>query len=392
MNSDLIKHPHAGVICSTGFTLLLGMLWFCCDLFFPGLRHVALVAFTASLTTLILTPLVIRLAKICGAVDAPTEARKIHKTITPRWGGISIFIAVLLGVCLNFSSLLEARAVLLAAGLVFLVGVLDDLRGLSSSVRGFAQLSACAILVFEGIQITFLPATWWGVSLEIILTVLWLVGITNAINFLDGMNGLVSGLGAGCAFVFTVLALILNQPALAYVSGALCAACVCFVGFNCKPARIFLGDCGSTTIGFLLAALGILGDWTSKGEHAFVSFVVPVLVLSVAIYDMIFITVARIKSGKVHSFREWLDYTGRDHLHHRLNQLGWNQMQTVFLIWFINLSVSLSAVFLLDAPLTNGIVAIGQTSCIYVLVALLEVAGLRIKKEYLALRKRNGST
>jgi len=359
MNNQMIKHPRTGVICSTGFTLIVGMLWFFTRQFFPGLRHVALVAFTASLATLILTPLVIKLAKICGAVDAPNEARKIHTTITPRWGGIGVFLAVLLSVCLNYSSLLEARAVLLAAGIVFVVGVLDDLRGLSSTIRGLAQLSACAVLIFEGIQITFLPATWWGVGLEIILTVLWLVGITNAINFLDGMNGLVSGLGAGCAFVFTVLALILNQPALAYLSAALCAGCVCFIGFNCRPSRIFLGDCGSTTIGFLLAALGILGDWTAQGRHPFVSFVVPVVVLSVAIYDMIFITAARIHSGKVRNFREWLDYTGRDHIPHRINQLGWRRTQTVFLLWFINLSVSFSAVYMLDAPLAYGIVAVG---------------------------------
>lgn len=392
MNKSPKQPLHLGIISSILFTLLLGIIWLLTRRFLPGLRHVALVAMTASLSTLLLTPIVIWLARRCGAVDSPTEARKIHKTAMPRWGGMAIFISVIIGVCLNYSSLLEARAVLLATGIVFLVGVLDDLKGLSSLVRGFAQLAACAVLIMEGIQITFLPATWWGTGLELILTVLWLVGITNAINFLDGMNGLVSGLGAGCALVFTVLALILNQPALAYLSAALCAACICFIGYNCKPARIFLGDCGSTTIGFLLAALGILGNWTTHGQHSFVSFVVPIIVLSVAIYDMIFITVARIYHDKVHSFREWLDYTDRDHLHHRINQLGWDRTQTVFLIWFINLSVSLSAVYLLDAPLVYGIIALSQTICIYVLVALLEIAALRIKKKYWELRKDNGST
>lgn len=389
MNNRITQH--IGVICSTAFTLSLGLIHLVACRFFPGLRHVALVGFIAALTTLLLTPLVINLAKKFGAMDAPTESRKVHTKITPRWGGIGIFLAVLIGVCLNYSSLIEARIVLSATGLVFLVGVIDDLRGLSSIVRGLAQVGACLILILSGIHITFLPDTWWGSSLEILLTLLWMLGITNALNFLDGMNGLVAGLGAGCAAVFTLLALILNQPDLAYISAALSAACVCFIGFNCKPSRIFLGDCGSTTIGFLLAALGILGVWTTETGHPFASFVVPLVVLSVAIYDMIFITVSRIHSGKVRSFREWLDYTGRDHLHHRLNELGWNRAQTVFLIWFINLSISLFAVYMLNAPLFYGVIAIGQTICIYILIALLEVTALRFKNKYHKL-KHNGST
>ena len=389
MNVKKKPQQKLGIICAAGFTALLGMFWFATLEFLPGLRHVALVAFTASLSTLILTPFVIMLAKKCGAVDAPNEARKIHTKITPRWGGIAIFLAVLIAVCLNFASLYEIRAVLIATALIFIVGVIDDLCGLSSSVRGLTQLAACIMLILAGIRITFLPDTWWGNGLEITLTIFWLIGITNALNFLDGMNGLVSGLGAGCALIFTVLALILNQPALAYLSAALCAACVCFIGFNCKPSRIFLGDCGSTTIGFLLATLGILGEWTGEGRHAFVSFVVPVIVLSIAIYDMIFITIARIHSGKVHNFREWLDYTGRDHLHHRINQLGWSRPNTVFIIWFINISVSLSAVYMMDAPLAYGIIAVFQTICIYLLVALLEVSAMRIKNAFAEFKNNN---
>jgi UDP-GlcNAc:undecaprenyl-phosphate GlcNAc-1-phosphate transferase len=378
-----------GIIYSAGFTAFLGMLWFASAQFFPGLRHVALVAFVASLSTLILTPFVIVLAKKYGAVDAPNEARKIHTAVTPRWGGIAIFLGVLIAVCLNFSSLHDIRAVLIATAFIFVVGVIDDLRGLSSATRGITQLAACIILITAGIRITFLPDTWWGNSLEIMLTILWLVGITNALNFLDGMNGLVSGLGAGCALVFTILALILNQPALAYLSGALCASCICFIGFNCIPSRIFLGDCGSTTIGFLLASLGIIGEWSGNGRDPFVSFVVPVIVLSVAIYDMIFTTIARIHSGKVHTFREWLDYTGRDHLHHRINHLGWSRMQTVFIIWFINLAISFSAVYMLNAPFAYGIIAVLQTICIYLLVALLEVSATRINNELKELKTNN---
>lgn len=389
MNIKNTVQQNLGIFCSIGFTTLLGLFWASTLTLAPGLRHVAFVAFIASLSTLVLTPFVIVLAKKCGAVDAPNEARKIHSKITARWGGIAIFLSVLIAVCLNFSALCDVRAVLIATALVFIVGVIDDLRGLSSSIRGLTQLAACIVLICAGIRITFLPDTWWGNGLEIMLTVVWLVGMTNAINFLDGMNGLVSGLGAGCSLIFTILALILNQPSLAYFSAALFAACVCFIGFNCKFSRIFLGDCGSTTIGFLLATLGILGDWTAKGNHPFVSFVVPAIVLSIAIYDMIFITVSRIKSGKVRSFREWLDYTGRDHLHHRINQLGWDRTLTVFFIWFINLAVSLSAVYMMDATLAYGIIAVIQTICIYILVAILEVSAIRIKRSFSEFKKNN---
>jgi UDP-GlcNAc:undecaprenyl-phosphate GlcNAc-1-phosphate transferase len=379
---------YLGIFCSVLFMVLCGLAAWITRFYYRGLRHVAYVAFVSSLSVVLITPLVMMLAHRRGAVDHPGEARKIHRKSIPRWGGIAIFCGILFGALYGYFFLPDIQAVMLATSLIFVVGVLDDLHGLNEKLRGFAQIGASLLLVFCGIRITLFPPTWWGDTLEVVLTVLWLVGITNAVNFLDGMNGLVAGIGATSGLTFTLLALLLNQPALAYCSVALFAACVTFLGYNTKPARIFMGDCGSTTIGFLLGALGLLGTWSTPSGSRILSFLVPVCILSVAIYDMVFTTIERVLTGKVRSFSEWLSFTGTDHIHHRFNALGWDRTQTVLVIWFLNFSVSLSAVMLINAPLYFGLVVIVQVIFIYIIVAMLELIGMRNRRISFMYRRR----
>lgn len=328
-------------------------------------------------TVALITPLLIRLCGKVGAMDLP-DARRIHLIPTPRWGGLVVSLAVAVALLLtSIHYMPNLRALLIASYLILLVGMLDDLRPIPVLLKLLFQLLACVILISEGIHVTIPPAAWWGgvgVACQWLITVLWLTGITNAMNFLDGMDGLVPGLVMGMSLTFFILALLLHSHMLAYCSLALFGACFAFLGFNLKPARIFLGDGGSTFLGFFLAALSIQGAWAS--HNPLVSIFIPLLVLSVPIYDMIFTTVARLASHKVTSFRTWLEYTGKDHLHHRLESLGLTRGQVVATICFLNTGVGLGAITLFEARTYGGVALLGQAVCIYLIIALLETRAL----------------
>lgn len=272
------------------------------------------------------------------------------------------------------------RALLLGSYLILVVGLLDDIKRINVFIKLCVQLAACVILIADGICISFPPLAWWGgPQLQWLVMVLWIVGITNAMNFLDGMDGLLSGLVMGMSLIYFVLAWLLGSNMLAYCSLALFGAAFAFLAYNIKPARIFLGDGGSTFFGFFLAALSVQGGWAEKDP--LVSFFIPIFVLSVPIYDMVFTTVARIATRRVTNFRSWLEYTGRDHLHHRLEALGLSRGQVVMAICFLNLGVGLGAITLFEARTYGGIALLFQIICIYLIIALLEVLAMR-KQRY----------
>ena len=334
------------------------------------------VALVSCLATWALVPVAGKLAWALGAVDRP-GGRRIHRVATPRLGGAAVFGGVCIAALLVHRTLASMTILIAASGLVFVVSLVDDVRGTPAWVRLAVQVGACLVLIAGGLRVSILPASLWGDLLEYLVTIVWLVGIANAVNFLDGMNGLVPGLTAITSGVFGVLALRLGQHSLAFCAVALSGAQLAFLGFNIKPARMFLGDCGSITSGFFMAGLAIMGNWSPA--DVWVSSLVPVLVLSVPIYDMIFTTVSRVSSGKVTTVREWLEYTGRDHIHHRLNRLGLSRAQTVVVIWFLNTVVALSSVPVIESHGNRliGLVAVTQASCTYLIFALLETLGLR---------------
>lgn len=335
-------------------------------------------------TVAIITPLIIRFSAKAGAIDYPDE-RRIHSVPTARWGGIAVSTGVAVALLLTSMHYMpNLRALLTGAYLILLVGLLDDIKRVNVFIKLFVQLFACVILISDGIYITCPPAAWWGgVQFQWILTVLWIVGITNAMNFLDGMDGLFSGLVTEMSLIYFGLAWLLGSNMLAYCSLALFGAAFAFLGFNLKPARIFLGDGGSNFFGFFLAALSVQGGWAEK--NPLVSFFIPIFVLSVPIYDMVFTTVSRLATRKVTSFRSWLEYTGKDHLHHRLEALGLTRGQVVLTICFLNLGVGLGAITLFEARTYGGIALLIQIICIYMIIALLEM--LAMKKNQPAMKK-----
>ena len=221
-----------------------------------------------------LTPLAAWLARRVGAIDSP-GGRKIHDRPTPLLGGAAIYVAFLVAVLASSGLTRELWGVVLAASLIFAIGFVEDTRGVPATVRLLFQTVAVIILVRSGVVLTFLPPTWWGVAGEWILTFLWVVGITNAFNFLDGLDGLAAGSAIINAFFLGVYAVATEQAGLALLSFSLMGASAGFLPYNYKPHRrdaggeIFLGDSGSTFLGFTLASLrgdGRLGRRKPQGH------------------------------------------------------------------------------------------------------------------------------
>ena len=334
---------------------------------------------TAAITVTLLVPGVMWLANRFGAMDYP-GGRRIHTIPTPRWGGIAVYGAVIFALLIgSIHYMPNLKALLIGSTLILAVGLYDDVKGAPALTKLLVQVLACVILLANGIHVTFLTNVPGGLVLEWIITTVWILGITNAINFLDGMDGLVSGLVAGTSLIYFALSMLVHSPMLAYCSIGIFGAAISFLGFNIKPARIFLGDGGSNFLGFYLATMSVQGGW-SKNDPI-VSLFIPILVLSVPIYDMTFTTISRIATGKVTSFRSWLEFTGRDHLHHRLEALGLSRAKVVLTIWFLNLAIGLGAITLFEARTYGAVALIAQAVCVYITLAILEIMGARKRNQ-----------
>ena len=325
------------------------------------------------LVTFFLTPIVRIFAFRLECLDIPDE-RKTHRNPTPLMGGLAVFIGCAAAVVMNGLYSNENNGIAAGASIILLIGIWDDARGLSSRLKILGQLLACAVVVYSGVRLSFMPPTLWGDSVEVILTFIWLIGIANALNFLDGMDGLAAGLGAISSFFIGLTAYQTNQPALMFLALGLMGGCLGFLPFNLrpeKPALIFLGDAGSTFIGFTLACLGVMGQWDTQAPIK--AFSIPVLILGVLLFDMTYTSVTRISSGKVGSIRQWLDYVGRDHIHHQLSALGLSNLQTVFFIYLIASSLGISAIVLRNGELVDAILLVLQSfNILFMMVILMQ--------------------
>ena len=321
-----------------------------------------------------LTPLVIRLAHAFDVLDVPAS-RKVHSAPTPLLGGLAIYVAFTTAILANSIFDYQVSAILIGGSLLVIVGILDDILDIPALVKLVAQLIAAAIVIGSGVAITLFPRFWFGNFVDTILTIVWLLGITNAMNFFDGMDGLATGLSIISASFLGLFAFLSFQPFLGWFSAALVGSCLGFLPFNFRrkgPALVFLGDAGSTFLGFTLAALAVKGDWA---ENNIIDIGAPILIFWVFIYDMTYITVARILSGKVRSFRDWIAYVGRDHLHHRLASLLGSKRQAVFLVFLFSVCTGLAAIALVHASTMEAVILILQAVVIVIIFSILEHAG-----------------
>lgn len=343
---------------------------------FEGLRwlHVLLFAF---LGTGSLTPLMVRIGHRWNLVDVPAD-RKIHVQPTPRLGGLALYAGFIGSLLLNSIVPDWMVAILVAGSLLLLIGVIDDIRELPAWVKLCGQLLAAGIVIASGKILTLFPPGPLGDAANIVLTLLWIVGITNAFNFFDGMDGLAAGLAVLMAGFMGVVAFETDQAGLGWLAIAMIGASLGFLPYNfrgTKPAVIFLGDGGSTFIGFTLACLAVKGNWADSSP--IVSFSNPLLIFGVLIYDMIHITVERVITGKVTSVKEWLDYVGKDHLHHRLERALGSRQASIAMIFLFTICFGLAALALRHAGTMEAVLLLIQAGLIAAMITLLEISGRR---------------
>jgi len=341
------------------------------------LRGLYLLLF-AFLLSFLLTPLIRLIATKLKILDHPDE-RKIHIQPIPLLGGLAIYISYVVTIFLNFAFSIELKGVVIGGTIILFIGLIDDIKRLSASWKLISQILASSMLIIFGVKLSFLPNTWWGNGGEILLTIIWVVGITNAVNFFDGMDGLATGLTAICSLCFFIVAVITRQSYLGYLTIALAGSCLGFLKFNFKPATIFLGDTGSTFLGFTLAGIAVMGGWAEKNPKVALSL--PILILSVFIFDMIYITLARVLDGRVRNLKEWIEYTGKDHLHHRLVHLGFSETETVLFIYLIAACLGVSGINLLATEDLKIYFELLQGFYIFIIIVILMLAGRRITEK-----------
>ena len=304
----------------------------------------------AAITALVATPLVMILAARTGALDVP-DARKVHKKPIPRIGGIGIYAAfiismVLIRIFVELSGelLWGVSGLILSGTIIMLVGVIDDYKNLPAKIKLLGQIFAAAILVIGfDVRIDFITdpfgdyiyLEWFAVP----ATIFWLVGLSNTINLIDGLDGLAAGVSMIAAITIMFVALEQNVMIIAVLTAALAGAAFGFLFFNFNPASIFMGDSGALFLGFMLAGISVIGAVKCA---ATIALIVPILALGLPILDTAFAIVRRYRGG-VPIFRP-----DKGHLHHRLLGLGFTQRQAVLLMYVISALLGLSAVALTE--------------------------------------------
>jgi UDP-GlcNAc:undecaprenyl-phosphate GlcNAc-1-phosphate transferase len=355
---------------------LLGFAFFPATRFFfvhTGRRwlYILILAFSFSGLT---TPICRLLALNWGLVDNPS-GHKIHNEPTPLLGGVAVFLGFFLPLLINGIFSREVSAILICAMTLFVLGVLDDTLNLKAHVKLSVQIVLAVGLTFVGVRIILVPETaLLGSIVNRLLSVIWIVGITNAMNFFDGMDGLAAGLAAIISFFLAIVALQMDAPFVGWAALAMMGACLGFLPYNFRPGKralIFLGDAGSTTIGFVLASLAIYSDWADL--NPVVSIFSPLLIFWILIFDMAHITIFRVIRGKTSNFKEWIEYVGHDHLHHRMARVLGGPAQSVLFIYLLTVCLGISAILLRNAHhASEALLLLSQAFIVVVLVSILE--------------------
>ena len=326
----------------------------------------------AAVVSFAATPLVKSLAYKVGAIDVPKDNRRMHKTPIPRLGGLAIFLAFLLSVLIFARIDRQMQGILLGAVLIVVLGVLDDILSLKALPKLFVQIAAAGIAVAHGcvIQIlsnpnVFSSSTYINLKwLSIPITIIWIVAITNAVNFIDGLDGLAVGVSAISTASLIVIALLVAETNIAVILCALFGACLGFIPYNLNPAKIFMGDTGSTFLGYILACLSIQGLFKM---YAIISFAVPFLILGLPIFDICFAFLRRIAKGQSPMTAD------RGHVHHRLIDMGFSQKQAVAISYMLTAILGLAAVLLTSS---------GELKALILIAAVLVVGAIGVRVIY----------
>lgn len=319
------------------------------------------------------TPIVKSFAYKLGAIDVPKDERRMHKVPIPRMGGLAIFLGFIISVLLFVEVDDQMKGILLGSVIIVVMGIIDDITPLRASLKFVIQILAALIPVYYGVQITcisnpnlFSDNPYWNFGwLSIPITVIWIVGLTNAVNLIDGLDGLAIGVSSISALTMLAIAILVAEPQVAVIMAALVGACIGFMPYNMNPAKIFMGDTGSTFLGYILACITIQGLFKF---YAVISFVVPFLILGLPIFDTMFAIIRRISHGQNPMAPD------RSHVHHRLIDMGLNQKQAVAVLYVISAILGLSAVVLATS---------GEIKAILCLMALIIVCLIAVRVIFL---------
>lgn len=316
----------------------------------------------AAVLSYFFTPPVKNFAHKVGAIDVPKDARRMHKKPIPRLGGLAIYGGFLCSI-LIFGQLDETMlCVLLGAAIIVALGIFDDVLALGAKLKFVVQIVAAAIPVCIGdLQIGLFtnlnplsdtPFVHLGI-LAVPVTIIWIVGITNAVNLIDGLDGLAVGVSSIAAITMLAVALLTGNMPIAITMAALAGACIGFMPYNLNPAKIFMGDTGSTFLGYMLATVSIMGLFKF---YAVISFAVPFLILGLPIFDTANAIIRRVAAGRSPMSPD------RGHVHHKLIDMGFNQKQAIAILYAISATLGLTAVVLTSS---------GEVKAIVLLLAVL---------------------
>ena len=296
-----------------------------------------------------------KLAKKIGAIDIPKDKRRMHTDSVPLIGGLAIFLGFLVSTVLFAEIDIKIIAILSGALIMVVLGVFDDKYALGAKFKLMIQIIAAAIPVIAGVRIEriILPFLKSGGIefgwLAYPITILWIVALTNAVNLIDGLDGLAAGVSAIASFSMFLIALMQGNYVIAVMSAALVGACCGFLPYNFSPASIFMGDTGSTFLGFVMASLSVLGLFKI---HAIISFAVPFIAFGIPIFDTSFAIFRRIKEHRP------IMSPDRGHLHHRLVDMGFSHKQAVLIIYAICIVLGAVAVLSFKSKLLAIVIAV----------------------------------
>lgn len=310
----------------------------------------ATIAFFASLiTVLVATPFVIKLALKIGATDKP-NARKVHQQIMPRLGGLAIFIGVVAGYFAGGVYNQKVTAITIGAILIVILGMLDDKYELSAKVKFAGQIFIASLIVASGLTVDLITVPYVG-DFELgywsyPITIFWIVAFTNAINLIDGLDGLSAGISFIGIATIAILAALAGKVLIFTLSLILLGSILGFLFYNFHPAKIFMGDTGALFLGYSISILSLLGLYKSV---TLFSFLIPVMILGVPVFDTTFAIIRRLVN------RRPISAPDKSHLHHRLLALGLSHKNTVLVIYGLGILFSLSAILVSEATLWGAI-------------------------------------
>ena len=329
------------------------------------------------------TPVAKKISFKLGAIDVPDDPRRIHKKPTARLGGLSIFIGFMVSLTfgiactyINKTGIIPSKqliGLLMGAVIIVAVGIIDDVKQLGPKIKLFFQIIATVIvIIISGTRIVNLtnPFIEGGTTqlsnyISYPLTVLWIVGVTNAINLIDGLDGLAAGVSSISYLSLFFVALITGDPESALITIILAGSTLGFLPYNFNPAKIFMGDTGSTFLGFTLSIVSIQG---MLKFYAALSIAIPLLVLGLPLFDILSTVVRRLLKRKP------IMQGDRGHLHHRLMDMGYSHKQAVLVMYTLSATLGLSAIVLADRGFVSAIILV-------ITVAIFVIGGAKYMLE-----------